>query len=79
MPGSIEGESVEEKTSCAYPGCAREGFLSFRGHARFHYCQLHYELLTLKIARMNREMSRIRAARRAEAEDHRPARQPREL
>lgn len=68
---------VQPKQMCPYHNCEREGILALRGRPEVKYCELHYCLVSRKIARINREMSRIRAERRRnEADDNKPARQP---
>lgn len=62
---------------CARKGCDNTGYLSFRVRPDMKFCQGCYEYMARKIARIDAEMRKLRAVqRRAEAEDHQPARQP---
>jgi 50S ribosomal subunit-associated GTPase HflX len=66
---------VDEQHKCKMTGCERQGFLSFRGRPGYRYCQVCYEVLAERIGRIGREMRRMQAERRNEAEDNQPARQ----
>lgn len=67
-----------ELHKCANNGCENEGYLSFRGRPDLKFCQSCYELIARKIRRSNAEMKRLRDERRRnEADDNKPARQPR--
>lgn len=60
-------------TECAETGCSDDGVLQVRG-LKGLWCIRHYTDKVVWVGCTLREMSRIRAARRAAAEDNRPAR-----
>ena len=64
---------------CANPKCDNDGFLSFRGAPDKKYCLGCYKYFGKKIAKIRHGMNMVSEARRLEAEDNQPARQPTSL
>ena len=76
---------IETHHTCAYPGCTKQGWITFRGKPHSKYCVAHFKELKPRIAKLNSETAQERRLRqhrewvnrRNEEEDNTPAEQPR--
>jgi hypothetical protein len=63
-----------DEVKCMGPKCNKPGYMTFKGYPTKKYCIACYKMLSARLNRIDREMTRIRLQQKAEAEDHQPAR-----